>query len=264
MQGDCQKLYNWSEEWLMKLNVNKCKVLTIARTKNVLVNKYGFETVSDGFLELERVNSMKDLGITVDMQLSYRDHIHDKINKAYQMTAIIYRNFKDIDINSFKIIYKSFVRSHLEYGCSVWSPYKKNLIDAIEKVQKKATRMVHGLNRMSYKERLIYLKLPTLKFRRMRGDMIEVFKILTNRYEREITPDLVKSEFVITRGNCLKLQMERSRYDLRKFSFTSRIVSIWNSLPDEIVTATSTNIFKNRLDKYWDNLDVLYDYEATL
>ena len=75
------------------------------------------------------------------------------------------------------------VRSHLEYCNSVWSPYRKGDIEALEKVQKRATKIVPHLKHLKYSERLRVCKLPTLNYRRIRGDMIETFKILTGKYD---------------------------------------------------------------------------------
>ena len=94
--------------------------------------------------------------------------------------------------------------------------------------------------------------------------MIEVYKILTGKYDKNLAPVLQLNEGSITRGNSLKLTTERSRYDVRKFSFTSRVVSIWNSLPNEVVEAESLNTFKNRLGKFWTNQECFYNYKAKL
>ena len=126
---------------------------------------------------LENVESMNDLGVTIDHTLDFSVHIHDKINKAYQMLGIINRNFKDLGKISFLLLYKCMVRSHLEYASSVWNPYKVSLISDLEKVQKRATKMVSECRHLSYKNRLIHLNLPTLKFRRARGDMIDQIEV---------------------------------------------------------------------------------------
>ena len=75
-----------------------------------------------------------------------------------------------MDDTSFILLYKSMVRLHLEYANSVWSPYKIGDIKEIEKVQKKATKLIINLKNMSYTDRLKRLNLPTLKYRRLRGD----------------------------------------------------------------------------------------------
>jgi ribonucleases P/MRP protein subunit RPP40 len=114
---------------------------------------------------------------------------------------------------------------------------------------------------MNYKERLMYLQLPPLKYRRLRGDMIEVFKILTGRYDTEMVPLLKLSTNLHTRGNSLKLSAERSRYDLRNYSFPVRITSIWNALPDTVILCDSVNSFKNSFDRLWQKKELYYNYK---
>ena len=146
----------------------------------------------------------------------------------------------------FTLLYKSMVRPHVEFANSVWCPYK--IVDSkeIEKIQKRATKLVIKLKNKSYIDRLIYLNLPTLKYRRLRGDMIEVFKITHNIYDRTVSPDLPLNERANTRGNHYKLQ----NHTLRKHFFSARIVNIWNSLPTSVVDARTVNAFKARLDKF--------------
>ena len=113
---------------------------------------------------------------------------------------------------------------------------------------------------MSYQDRLRFLQLPTLKYRRLPSDMIEIYKITNQVYETQITPILIKNQDTRTRGNSCKLLVERSKLDIRKFSFCSRIVNAWNSLPNEVVQSASINGFKCNLDKWWKNRDIYYDY----
>jgi len=86
------------------------------------------------------------------------------------------------------------------------------------------------------------LKLPTLKYRRIRGDMIEVYKLLMNKYD-DNTVYLYMNINTRTRGHTEKLVVKRCHYDVRKYSFGIRVVNIWNSLPNEVITATSVNSF---------------------
>ena len=91
------------------------------------------------------------------------------------------------------------MRSQLEYASSVWNPYKKGLIDEIEKVQRRATKLVSYCKNLAYEDRLKFLNLPTLKCRRVRGDMIHVYKILNSLYDIKVTPTFKITECLLTR-----------------------------------------------------------------
>jgi len=114
-------------------------------------------------------------------------------------------------------------------------------------VQKWATRVLPELKNKSYIERLKMSNLPTFHFSRIRGDMIEVFKILTGKYDTVAAPVMDIYDLKTTRGNDFKLNKIRAKYDLRKYSFANRVVNIWNSLPNYVITAESVNCFKSRL-----------------
>jgi hypothetical protein len=265
----CQNMFEWCKQSLMNLNINKCKVLSICRNaKNSQLFEYGFQSVASSgeqlFIALEHVDSMCDLGISVSSNLNFTQHIHDKVNKAYQMLGIIKSNFVGIDSDVFLLLYKSFVRSQLEYNAVVFYPYLKGLIFEMEKVQKRATKSLVHLKKLSYKERLKNLKLPTLKYRRARGDMIQVYKILHGIYDSSVAPLLSVNSDTRTRGNSYKLNHTYSRHDQRKYSFSMRVVGVWNNLPDVVVCSASINIFKNNLDKFWAKEDFLYDWEALI
>ena len=100
----------------------------------------------------------------------------EKINNAYSMLGLIKRNFIYLTEEAFVTLYKSLVRCHLEYANSVWNPYRQGLIiNDLENVQVRATKLVLTVKHLKYKKRLIRLQLPTLRYERMRGDMIEVY-----------------------------------------------------------------------------------------
>jgi len=86
----------------------------------------------------------------------------------------------------------AMVHPHVEYANSIWSPYKKGDIGAIKKVQKRATKLVISLKKLPYKERLLHLNLHTLKYRRLRGDMIEVYKIIHDMYDSRQSAKMVE------------------------------------------------------------------------
>ena len=258
----CRELFSWSERWLMKLNISKCKVLSLGRGSSIINYDYGFVAPEGGFVSLEHEHLMKDLGVFIDPDLTFDEHIHEKINVANKMLGIIRRNFVDLDKNSFLLLYKCLVRSHLEYAGSVWNPYRKGLISDIEAIQKRATKLIRACKGMSYKDRLVWLQLPTLKYRRFRGDLLEVYKILNNLYDVKTIPSLEINVDTRTRGNSFKLKVERCKYDVRKFSFCNRVVRAWNYLPDSVVTSNSINVFKNQLDKFFIKELFYFDFEA--
>ena len=257
----CQAMFEWCDKWCRELNIDKCKAHTLGKPTTNLTFDIPYNGIT---LHLEHISSMKDLGITIDSDLNFKEHIYGKIKQAFSMLAIINRNFVNLDTDTFKLLYKSLVRSHLEYGHSVWNPYRIGLIMDLERVQKRATRMVKSCKKLSYSDRLRLLGIPTLKYRRTRGDMIEVYKILHIFYDPSVTPTLTRNYDTRTRGNDLKLIHNRSKLDVRKYSFSSRIVNLWNKLPNYVVLSENINTFKNNLDKFWASQDLYYNWEADI
>jgi hypothetical protein len=261
LQQDLNTLHEWSKKWLLNFHPDKCKVLSICLSKIISKHVYKLKC-GDDVHELENVDRIKDLGVTVDSKLSFETHIHEKVSKANVMAGIIRRNFTFLDEDMFKCLYKSHVRPHLEYANSAWQSHKLKHIDALENVQRRATRYLPALKGLSYIERLRKLHMPTLTYRRARGDMIEVFKIL-NVYDRDVSPKLSLNVHP-TRGHSFKLCKTRAQRDIRKYFFTLRVTDMWNSLPAAVVMADSLNSFKNRLDRAWSNLEFKYNYRAAL
>ena len=172
------KLEKWSNDWLLRFNPEKCHILTLVKFENIMyTHRY---KVYDK--EIEHVDIEKDLGVFMDSELSFHDHVTKKENKANSLVGIIRRCFSFIDIDTFKKLYISFVRPHLEYGQELWSPYLRKYIKMIENVQIRATKLIDGFGKLSYQERLIKLKLPTLCYRRIRSEMIQTYKHFT-RYD---------------------------------------------------------------------------------
>ena len=162
-------------------------------------------------------------------------------------------------------LFKSLVRPIVEYGNSIWSPYLRKHIDCIEKIQRNFTRKIYGMNGIDYCDRLRLLNLHSLEFRRVRGDLIETYKILHGVYDPNTTArlfNLSNSDF--TTGHNLKLIKPSCNTRTFHQFFTNRTISLWNSLPSDIVNAVSINTFKNRIDdhfsylKYTTHLDVYH------
>ena len=92
--------------------------------------------------------------------------------------------------------------------------------------------------------------------------MIEVFKILTGKYDTAAAPVIDIYDLKTTRGNDFKLNKIRAKYNLRKYFFTNRVVNIWNSylIKIYVITTESVNSFKSRLDKFWKHQELIYNY----
>ena len=118
----------------------------------------------------------KDLGIIIDDKLKFQNHINKQILKANRLLGLIKRTFKHLDSDVLLCLYKSLMRPQLEYCSTVWTVLFKKETSEIEKIQRRATKLVKNIKDLSYSERLRKLGLPTLEYRRRRADMIEAFK----------------------------------------------------------------------------------------
>jgi len=224
LQNDILRLNDWANEWQLKLNVDKCCRMTYTESISNLCNTKYYIDNGNMHYELAHTDSVSDLGVRFDSKLSIMDHINDKVNKAYGILGIIKRNFIYLDINFFVLLYKAMVRPYLEYANSVWCPYQKGDIEIIEEVQKSATKLIISLKKLSYVERLKQLQLPTLKYRRLRGDMIEVFRIVHNYYDTEAAVKLNYKFLILSvqheeicincRNLCVTIAQENSHFVL--------------------------------------------------
>ena len=180
LQESIDKLVDWTNQWQISFNTDKCKVLHLGRDNPC--HRYKM----DGN-DLESTEVEKDLGVHVDKDLSFDFHMNECVKKANKIVGMIsrYIDFKDKSV--MVPLFKSLVRPILEYGNTVWSPSLKKHISLIEDVQRKFTRRINGMSGLEYENRLRILKLPSLEFRRKRGDMIETYKILHGCYDTVTT-----------------------------------------------------------------------------
>ena len=247
LQNDLEALERWSDKWLLEFNPDKCHVLSLGKFEKIR-HTHHYSLCGE---ELDHVFEEKDLGIIIDADLKFEEHMASKVNKANAIMGLIRRTFSFLDGKLFKQLYTSFVRPHLEYGQAVWSPYLMKHIGMIENVQKRATKLVDGLNNMEYTERLQILKLPTLVYRRARGDMAELFKHF-HVYDRETLSRSFKPRDRSSRHHQYQLMPNKAKDGLRGIqnnSFYHRTIDIWNNLPRKVVDAGNINGFKNKLDE---------------
>ncbi|WAR26591.1 hypothetical protein MAR_012295 [Mya arenaria] len=251
LQEDIDNLCQWSKDWLLKFNVQKCKVVSFGR-KRVDTNYH--MTDRDGNIQqLKKEDSEKDLGVLFTESLSFEKHISNTLNKANMIIGLIRRKFTHIDNTLFLTLYKSLVRSHLDYGNLIYFPITKKCKQVIENAQRRAIRLIPDLRGLTYNDRLRKINLPSLDFRRKRFNMIQEFRIVHNIDDISMTTFFTFADNSGTRGHNLKLFKPKARKSLRQNSFSNRIVSTWNNLPHELVNTTSVNAFKAGLDKLWKN-----------
>ena len=243
LQNDLDRLVKWSEKWQMLFNFGKCKCLHTGHG-NLNVNYKMGDTV------LGTTVKEKDLGVTISADMKVSEQCGIAASKGNQILGLIRRNITYKGKKLIIPLYKAIVRPHLEYCIQAWRPYRKKDIDTLERIQRRATKMIPELRDLSYEERLKECGLTTLETRRLRGDQIEVFKIL-NGYEiidRNMFFSLKKDSR--TRGHEVKLVKDQCRLDIRKHSFSQRTINEWNKLSTDCVTASSVNMFKNKVDTY--------------
>lgn len=247
VQADLDTLGEWSSRWLLPFNVAKCKTMHLGPVTPLMPH------LLDGSA-LQEVHQEKDLGIIVDQELKFHQQTAAAAAKASQMLAVVNRSFAHIDSFTLPLLYKTLVRPHLEYGNLAWGPFGKTDQRRLERVQRRATRLVASLKSHPYEERLQMLKLPSLHFRRRRGDMIAVYQLLHGGMSLNAEEILKKSRYQATRGHGWKLDKPRVRTASRQHAFSVRVVSEWNSLPARVVSAPTLSQFKAELDSHWANL----------
>ena len=246
LQKDLDSLQVWSDKWQLRFNATKCKVMHLGNQQDPVT--YYMQS-SETAVELEEISIEKDLGVNVDRDLNFTEHVHAQTVKANRLLCLIRRSFTYLDEESLPLLYMSIVRPHLEYGNVAWCPKFKKETDMLEGVQRRATRMIPSLKGKTYEERLQILKLPSLYYRRARGDMIECYKYLTGIYQ--VDNSFLELDKSATRGHMYKLKKLAAQKSCRAKFFSRRVTNAWNRLPDHVVQAPTLNSFKNRLDKVW-------------
>ena len=209
---------------------------------------------------LDKITKEKDLGVIISSKLSVSDQVMEARKRALRMLAVLNRNVSYKSKVVIRKLYCAYVRPILEYCVQAWSPIFEKDCWLLERIQKRATKMIPCLSSMTYEDRLRKLGLFSLRYRRLRGDLIEVFKFVKGRQSGYLDGLFEFSNWDRGRGHKYKLVMKQSRTRLRQSFFSNRVVSHWNCLPEVVVTSESLTSFKNQLDKHYMIRDLVYKY----
>ena len=247
LQKDLSNMEKWSRQWQLLFNASKCKVMHFGNNNQQQSYHLNNHT-------LEASNNEKDLGVIIDEKLKFHIHAASASKKANQMLGVIKRAYTSRDSSTICPLYKALVRPHLEYGNTIWGPFYREDIKIIESVQRRATKLITGFNNKPYEDRLRLLELPSLVYRRKRGDMIWMYKIMNGLVRVDVSKLFIPGKLDHTRGHSQRVFKRHAVKVPRSNCFSQRIVNDWNSLSSYVVEAPSLNTFKNRLDDYWQDL----------
>jgi hypothetical protein len=246
LQEDLQAVVQWSLENNMELNEDKFHVLQ--HGKNVDI-KQPYTLPSGKALHAD--DYVKDLGVYIDTALSWRQHITLKSSDAKNKANWLLRTFTSRDKDTMMLLFKTYVRSIVEYCCPLWSPHYQCDVIRVESIQRSFTAKISGLKSMNYWERLNHLQLYSLQRRRERYSIILVWKIYYNHI-----PNFVNISFneSARRGVTCTRPLGSSKYSsintMRFYSFPSVASALFNVVPHDIKSIPTLERFKTRLDKF--------------
>ena len=253
LQNIINHLVDWADKWQMQFNSDKCKVIHFGRINPR--NVYTMGGHAPAGVVLEGVKAEKDVGVMVSDDLKPSLQCSTAAKKANAILGRMARSFTYRDRNVWLRLYKTYIRPHLEYAAQAWSPWTQQDIRVLEDVQQRAVRMISGLHSQTYQDRLLELGMTTLEERRVRGDMLQTWKILhghDNVKEGTWFSRLSATAVRETRASSAPYTLEQRRVntDLRRQMFGYRVVRRWNNLPLHIRDATSVNDFKSKYDMW--------------
>ena len=250
LQRDIDRLHSWAERWQMEFNAEKCEVIHFGKSNRAIEYRANGRTLGS-------VDEQRDLGVYVHRSLKVGTQVDKVVKKAYGVLAFIGRGIEFRSRDIMLQLYKTLVRPHLEYCVQFWSPHYKKDVEALERVQRRFTRMLPGMVGRSYEERLRDLRLFSLERRRLRGDLIETYKMIRGLDRVDSESLFPRMGMSTTRGHSFKLRGDIYRTDVRGRFFTQRVVKVWNALPATVVDSPTLRAFKWSLDRHMESIGIV-------
>ena len=240
---DLQKVGEWAQSWHMSLSVPKSLHLHLGRGPAPILE------IDD--VPLTQVDRVKNLGVIMTADLKQQAQTSAAIQSARGAFSFVRRCFRRLTPVNFLPAYKGLVRPLLEYGMQAWSPSAIGDCYRLEQFQRMATRQVRELRGLSYDERLRRLNLFSLQRRRLRGDLISVYRILRGFDNLPVAAFFELRPGDRLRGHPFTIKKNAAASSPRASSFAVRVVNDWNRLPQDVVLADTVASFKRRLDAAW-------------
>ena len=247
LQCDVDTIQAYASTQRMTLNTTKCKFMFVSRKKKHSMPNF---TISLNGLPLETITTFKYLGVLLSSDLSWSSHVHKICSKARQLLGLIYRRFyRHSNEQTLRQLYISLVLPHLEYASSVWSPHLQKDIALLEKTQHFAVKLCTKQWDSNYYELLDKLQLPTLTHRRLHNDLCLLYKIIHGLMY--FPPNVITPSTRVTHTtHPLLLFQPFAHTDAYRHAFVPRSISVWNSLPNCLVSLSSFTTFKRSLSLY--------------
>ena len=234
LQEDLDHLQEWEQDWQMMFNPDKCEMIRITNKRKVITGSYSIHGQT-----LKQTNKAKYLGVTLDNKLSWNNHIDATAKKANSTTAFLRRNLSHCPQNIKAMCYKTLVRPQLEYASTVWDPHTKSNTNKLELCQWRAARFCTGdyHHTSSVTAMMAALCWDTLESRRQKTKAVMMYRVNNSLVDFPTHTAGVHTRYLqpFTCVNAYKYSV-----------FPSRI-RLWNSLPGEVVSAPSLEIFKTRM-----------------
>lgn len=202
LQKDIDTIYDWCLANNLRLNINKCYVMSYTRRREVNLQYFNYNINGSSLI---KVNAIRDLGVIFDSKLTFERHFQNIVNSACKVLGFISRSLNKFKkIETYITLYNSYVRSILEYASAIWNPHYQNHTASIERVQKKFTRTLFrkfNYPYENYNTRLIRLNFISLENRRALNDEILLYKIKNGILKVSIDRNYEPIQTRITRFN---------------------------------------------------------------